>query len=96
MVCEHLHGLETELQAAGIEETFRGKAWTKNSREWVYFDIVLDLNSLKNRIQFEDCVSEHIFEDIKSGSEAGFVCQSCFDAIIGVHPNHSKGQSKFA
>lgn len=32
---EHLQQLETEILAAGLQETFRGQAWSQNCREWV-------------------------------------------------------------
>jgi hypothetical protein len=49
MLCEHLQPLEKEILEAGIKETFRGEAWTKNCREWVYFDCYLDRESIKKR-----------------------------------------------
>ena len=42
MVCEHLYPLEQALLAAGIAETYRGQPWSRNCREWVYFDADLD------------------------------------------------------
>ncbi len=50
MVCKHLKELEVAIKDVGIGETFRGKAWTNNCREWVYFDCYLDIESLKDRL----------------------------------------------
>jgi len=59
MVCEHLQPLEAELQAAGVRETFRGKPWSANCREWVYFDCYLDKTSIRKRMQLAGCVVDH-------------------------------------
>ncbi|MCJ7545609.1 MAG: hypothetical protein MUP30_02100 [Deltaproteobacteria bacterium] len=84
MVCEHLAPLEDELNRANIKETYRGKAWTKNCREWVYFDVVLDTASLAARFRFPPCVRVHENLDPKSGVERGFVCEKCNDGIMGL------------
>lgn len=83
MVCEHLRPLEQALLNAGIEETFRGQAWSLNCREWVYFDAVLNTGSLKERYAIPGCVEIHENTDPKSGLEHGFVCTLCHDAIMG-------------
>ncbi len=91
MVCEHLRPLEEALIAAGIRETFRGQAWSDNCREWVYFDCVLNLASLRQRIAFAPCVIDHEHRGTHSGQEAGFVCEACHDAIVGNHPSYAHG-----
>ncbi len=87
MVCEHLSALENEMLSRGIEETFRGSAWSKNCREWVYFRCRLDLPALRARFAFAPCVVDHTHRGTHDGSEAGFVCETCHDAIMGVHPD---------
>lgn len=89
MVCEHLAKLEQELLRRGIKEIHRGQTWSKNCREWVYFECYLDLASLRARLAFEPCVMDHIHRGTHDGSEAGFVCSRCLDAIMGVHPDHA-------
>ena len=74
MVCEHLSALEQEILARGVKETFRGQAWSRNCREWVYFDCLFDLPALRQRFQFADCVSDHVHRGTFDGQEAGFVC----------------------
>lgn len=83
MVCEHLLVLENELAALGIKETFRGQAWSTNCREWVYYDVVLNVDSLRERLQLRPTVTVHENLDERSGLEKGFVCSSCKDAIMG-------------
>jgi len=83
MVCEHLQQLEQEIVRAGITETFRGQAWSKNCREWVYFDCYLDRESIKNRFLFPECVVEHEHRGTHDGQEAGFKCEKCSDGIMG-------------
>jgi hypothetical protein len=83
MTCVHLHALEAELTAAGIRETYRGTPWSMNCREWVYFDAVLDVPSIAARMKFPACVEVHENLDPKSGTESGFVCTACNDAVMG-------------
>ncbi|MBX3243792.1 MAG: hypothetical protein KF685_04990 [Acidobacteria bacterium] len=83
MVCSHLAGLEQELIRSGASETYRGQAWSDNCREWVYFDLVLDVVSIAERFGFEDPVAVHENNDPKSGQERGFICRLCHDGIMG-------------
>ena len=94
MVCKHLHQLERELIEQGIKETFRGQAWSKNCREWVYFDCYLNLSAIRQRIAFDDCVIDHTHLGTHDGQESGFVCQVCHDAIMGVSPGHAAGRKE--
>ncbi len=84
--------LDCELKKRGIRETFRGQAWGDSSREWVYYDCVLDLGKLAKRFNFPECVEVHINNDDKSGLEAGFFCTQCKDAVMGVHPQVAMGK----
>lgn len=85
MVCEHLVQLERELLEAGIKVTYRGQAWSKNCREFVYFDCILDRNKIRERLCFPDCVKDHEHVGTHSGSESGFYCAQCKDGIMGYH-----------
>lgn len=84
MLCAHLHALEQELLTAGFRETYRGTPWSQNCREWVYFDVVLDTASLAARLQLAPCVEVSENLDPKSGSERGFYCSQCQDAVMGL------------
>ncbi len=92
-MCEHLTNLDNELKAKGIRETFRGQAWGENCREWVYYDCVLSLEKIKRRYDFSDFVMVHINDDNKSGMEAGFYCDKCKDAVMGLHPLLGQGKA---
>lgn len=46
MVRNHLAALEAELIAARVPEAARGAVWSEHCREWVYFNVVLDLEAL--------------------------------------------------
>lgn len=92
MVCQHLIALEREVAARGITESYRGQTWTKNCREWVYFDCVFDLASLRARFAFAPVVVDHVHRGTHDGSEAGFVCTQCWDAVVGAHPADGAGR----
>lgn len=85
-VCEHLLPLERELIAAGHRETYRGRPWSRNCREWVYFPVELDRESLRRRLALPAFVTDHEHRGTHDGSEAGFVCTLCRDAVMGRHP----------
>lgn len=84
MVCVHLRTLETELLERGISVLFRGEAWSRGAREWVYFDCLLDLAGLRRRLQLDRCVVDHEHRGTHDGQERGFVCEEHHDAIMGL------------
>ena len=83
MLCEHVRPLEEALLASGVVVTFRGQAWSAGSREWVYFDVVLDVAAIGRRFQLPACVQLHENTDPRSGLERGFECVTCKDAVMG-------------
>lgn len=83
MTCEHLKALEQAIIGRGIRETFRGAAWSKDCREWVYFDCYLDITAIRIRFAFSDCVEDHAHRGTHDGQERGLVCSLCHDAIMG-------------
>jgi hypothetical protein len=87
MVCEHLSALERELKARGVAETYRGQTWSRNCREWVYFACRFDLPALRLRFVFAPYVVDHVHRGTHDGAEAGLVCNRCWDAIMGLHPD---------
>ncbi|AXQ28291.1 hypothetical protein D0B54_06170 [Solimonas sp. K1W22B-7] len=96
MICEHLAELERVLQAARIEETYRGQPWSKNCREWVYYRCVLDLAAIRTRHALADCVKDHVHRGTHDGSEQGLVCEVHHDALVGAHPDSAGGAPRFA
>lgn len=93
-MCIHLKPLEDYLKSLDIKETYRDKVWSKNCREWIYFDAVLKPQKLKAKFHFDDTIYVHDYQDIKVGSELGLVCDTCKDAIMGLHPNSSYAHKK--
>jgi hypothetical protein len=85
MLCEHLAPLEREIVAAGVQETFRGQAWSDNCREWVYFACWLDRVAIRARLTLHECVKDHEHRGTHDGQEAGFVCMACHDAVMGAY-----------
>ena len=83
MVCVHLAELEAALLASGARETYRGRPWSKNCREWVYFDVQMNLESVAKRFALTPPVETHENLDPRSGTERGFVCAACHHAIMG-------------
>jgi hypothetical protein len=65
IMCEHLIELDNYIKSKNIKETFRGKAWSENCHEWVYYDCILNINKLKETFNFDDCVIIHEYKDIK-------------------------------
>ena len=94
-MCEHLQTLDDEITQKGIKETFRGEAWSSNAREWVYYECVLNLDEIQRRYNFPDFVKIHINNDNRSGMEAGFYCELCKDAVMGIHPQFGQGKIQF-
>jgi hypothetical protein len=95
MTCLHLSELEQALITGGFRETFRGKAWSDNVREWVYFDVCLRLPAVRERFGFDPCVVEHEHRGTHDGQEAGFVCTEHQDGVMGVHPDYCRGVPSF-
>jgi len=95
MTCEHLVELEQALISGGYSETFRGKAWSDNVREWVYFRVCFDMPAVRERFHFDKCVVDHEYLGTHDGQEAGFECKVHQDGIMGVHPENSRGVPNF-
>jgi hypothetical protein len=84
MICTHVRWLEEALSAAGFRETYRGQTWSNNCREWVYFDVILDVPRLQLQFTIPAGVEVHENTDPKSGLERGLVCSRCHDAVMGL------------
>ena len=95
MTCEHLKDLEHELTARGFTGTFRGRVWSANAREWVYFNVCFDMPAVRAMFNFASCVVDHFHAGIFDGQEAGFECTEHKDAVRGVHPEFSRGVPVF-
>jgi hypothetical protein len=91
MICEHLRSLEEALVQRGFVVTYRGQTWTRNCREWVYFNCVLSLSEIRTAFVFDPCIRDHVHRGTHEGSEQGFVCSEHWDAVMGAHPEYGKG-----
>jgi hypothetical protein len=83
MICEHLIAIEQEIKARGIRETYRGRAWSENCREWVYFDCFIDMASVRSKFALAECVQDHVHRGTHDGQERGFYCSKCHDGVMG-------------
>src|SRR5688572_23577975 len=95
MTCEHLIELEKAIADAGFKETSRGAAWSKNCREWVYFDCVLPAHRIRMRFRLAECVKDHSHRGTHDGQESGFVCEIHNDGVMGHHPDANPGATWF-
>lgn len=84
MVCEHLAALEKALLDRGAPVTCRGRPWTENCREWVYFGVILDAGAIRARFSLPPWVEVHENRDPRSGLEKGLVCTRCHDGVMGM------------
>jgi hypothetical protein len=71
-MCIHLIDLDNYIKDKGIKEIFRGKAWSKNCNEWVYYDCIIDIEKIKGEIIMDNCITIHEYNDIKIANELGF------------------------
>ena len=93
-MCEHLMELDRYIKNKGIKEIFRGKAWSENCNEWVYYDCIMNIKKLKEKFIFDNCITIHEYFDIKSANELGFFCNKCKDGIMGFIPNNELSKNK--
>lgn len=83
--CEHLRPLEIYLQNLGVAETLRESTWSGVSKEWVYFDCILNAAALIKKLNLGETVKEYDYFNHMAGSEAGLICEKCQDGIMGYH-----------
>jgi hypothetical protein len=93
-MCIHLKAVEDYIKQQGIVEYWRGQPWTRNCREWIYFECVFSPTQLKAKLGLDACVDIHIYNDIKAGSEQGLICNECKDGVMGLHPESSLASAR--
>jgi hypothetical protein len=93
-VCGHLRELDNYIKSKNVKELFRGKAWSENCNEWVYYDCILNIEKLRRKFSFADCVKTHEYYDMKTANESGFYCNTCKDGIMGFASINEKSQAK--
>lgn len=94
LMCPCLKPLDEALKATGVRETFRGQAWSKNCREWVYYPMVLKRAEVRESYHFPETVTDHEHLGTHEGAEAGFICTLHQDAIMGEHPKQASTASR--
>ena len=94
-VCEHLRPVETYIREQGGRVTYVGSPWSRNCRNWVYFEgVVLDGESLRRRFGLPDFIVVHAHLGTHDGHEQGLVCEQHHDALIGPHPQMASPGAK--
>ncbi|MGY5353458.1 hypothetical protein [Wenyingzhuangia sp. IMCC45467] len=78
-----LRSLAKKLIKENTRITFYGKAWSKNTAEWIYFDKVFDLKKIRNKFSFGNNIIEHQNLDSRSGLEKGFIDKNTNEGIMG-------------
>ncbi len=63
--------------------TFFGKAWGGCTNNWIYFDICLDIDELKELFNLDENMEVHENLDPKSGTERGFIDKRTGEGIMG-------------
>ena len=71
------------LEAQNIPITFFGKAWSKATGNWIYFNTVLDLDHLRSHFNLDETIVVHENLDPKSGTERGFIDQTTGEGVMG-------------
>ena len=91
-LCEHLVAVRDYIVAQGGKITYVGTPWSRNCRTWVYFDVVLDVDSLRKRFELPPSIVSHSHLGTHDGHEQGLVCQEHHDAVMGPHPKMSSAK----
>jgi len=85
-VCEHLHAADQYVRTQGAQVVSASRPWSANCRLWIYFDALLDCESLITGLGLASCVQVHDHRGTHDGSERGIVCTIHHDGIMGPHP----------
>lgn len=93
-VCSHLKPLKDHIESSGGKITYQGQAWSERCRQWIYFDVVLDCEKLKIKLNPDSCVKIHEHIGTHDGQEKGFVCDVHQDGIMGIHPKFATNEKQ--
>jgi len=88
-LCEHLQPIEKLLRELGVRFVWVGQPWSKNCHRWAQVEdrIVLNTDAIEQRLNLAPSIVVHTHRGTHDGSEHGFVCNQCNDAIMGGHPD---------
>ncbi len=78
-----LKAIAYHLAEQRFSVTSFGKAWSKATNNWIYFDTYLDLDELRTQFNLGEHIVEHKNTDPKSGTEHGFIDTSTGEALMG-------------
>ncbi|HET9943614.1 MAG TPA: tetratricopeptide repeat protein [Terriglobia bacterium] len=93
-VCEHLRQAESYIRDQGGRVVSVGRPWSANCRTWVYFDTILDAESLIAGLHLDACVAVHDHRGTHDGSERGIVCRIHHDGVMGPHPSNASSGAR--
>ena len=93
-LCEHLRTAEKYIRKQGGRVISAGQPWSANCHVWVYFDTLLDCDSLIKGLALASCVQIHDHRGTHDGSERGIVCTVHHDGIMGPHPVDAPASAK--
>lgn len=93
-LCEHLRVAEEYIRNQGGRVVSSGQPWSANCHIWVYFDTILDGDSLIKGLGLASCVQTHDHRGTHDGSERGIVCTVHHDGIMGPHPADAPASAK--
>jgi len=80
---KELRKLAKHLKKEKCKITFFGKAWSKQTADWIYFDTVLNVEKLKKKFDFGDHIQIHKNTDPRSGKELGFIDSKTGEGLMG-------------
>ncbi|GGG66445.1 hypothetical protein [Epilithonimonas arachidiradicis] len=66
-----------------ITINFIGKAWSNVDSVWIYFDTILNIPKLREKLSLSDNIIEHKNIDPRSGLELGFIDEMTNEGVMG-------------
>ncbi len=93
-LCEHLTPAERYARERGAKVVSCCRPWSKNCHVWVYFNALLDCESLMRGLRLDAAVEIHDHRGTHDGSERGLVCTVHGDGIMGPHPSDAGAGTK--
>lgn len=81
--CTHLEKLEEYIFSLRIKVLTEGRYWGDDCGYFLYFDCVLNKESLTKRFNFKYPVEFEEWDGLSAGQEAGFYCRECKTGVVG-------------
>jgi len=80
---EELKNIVKYLIKKKFEINFIGKAWSNVNSIWIYFDTILNVSQLREKLSLSDNIIEHKNTDPRSGLELGFIDMITNEGVMG-------------